>query len=526
MGLVRGRSTYVAAFDLGTGGGRCAIYDLCGRCVGSSYRAWSYVQPDPTDPTIREFNPEYVWQQLCDAFKDALAVAADKVPGFLPDEIVAISVTSQREGIVLLDEKGQELYAGPNVDYRGRAYNRLIAERHGDQVYHKTGHWPEAIFAPGRLQWIRDHRPDIYVKGSKLLSISDWLLFRLSGNMVAEPTNAAETLLFSLSDMGWDPDLLEIAHISADLLPPVVPPGTPVGRLMRSASHAIGLPEGTLVVSGGADTQCSLLGSGVTEPGRACVVAGTTTPAQLVTAQLIVDPGRRTWTCPHVYPGRWVLEANARLTGLVFRWLRDSFYPELPPEQAEALMLDEAREIAPGQGHPFAFLGPVVSNVAGVHPQAGMILGLRPDLSLPTGRGQLIRAFMENMAYAIRANVDLLSEIAGQAHVEVVMCGGGSRDSLLPELLAAVLGRSVTVSAESEAASLGAAICAAVGAGLYEDFDQAIQGMVRQGRVVTAEDWLAHSPRKSHERNPYPELYRRWCTLYHQVYLPCQSMVP
>ncbi|MDI3280403.1 MAG: FGGY family carbohydrate kinase [Bacillota bacterium] len=533
MSGARGKERYVAAFDFGTGGGRCAIFDLAGRRVGLGYRPWRYRQPDPADPSVREFDPALFWAELCQALAEARQQA-----GVEASQIAAVSATGQREGIVLLDEAGRELYAGPNIDYRGRDGNRWLAEHLGEEIYRRSGHWPEGFFAPGRLWWLRQRAPELFQRARHLLTIPDWILFRLSGAAVSEPTAAVETLLWDLETSAWNTSLLARLEIPPHLCPPLATAGRVVGRVTEEAARQTGLAPGTPVVAGGADTQCALLGAGVLDPGSTGVVSGTTTPIQLVTARPVLDPRRRTWTCPHLLPGRWVVEANARLTGLVFRWLRDSFYGGLDPRAAEELMLEEAESAGAGAGGTFAFLGPVISCASAPQPERSLLWGLRPEREGGRARGQVVRAFLENIAYAVRANVELAELIGGLVNTRVVLTGGGSRHPLLPRLVAAVLGRSITVAAESESAALGAAICAAAGAGCYPDLKAAAAAMVQPGRSVSPEEISPGGRGEGKEAfsgpeaarsgssagaggdwQEYQELYRRWRKLYDELYL-------
>jgi len=242
-------------------------------------------------------------------------------------QVVAVSSTSQREGCVLLDGNGSELYAGPNRDLRAQVEGDQLAQAHGDEIYTRTGHFPSGMFPAARLKWFQRHQPELYRQASRLLMINDWVLYRLSGVCASEPTNAAETCMFDLGKGSWANDLIEQLGLRRVLFADVVTAGTRIGAVSRLAAQATGLATGTPVVVGGADTQCGVLGSGAIDSGDMAVVAGTTTPLQLVLASLVIDPGGRMWSGPFLSADRFVLESNAGGAGTVYRWCLDNLWP-------------------------------------------------------------------------------------------------------------------------------------------------------------------------------------------------------
>ena len=101
-----------------------------------------------------------------------------------------------RQGCVFLDKDGSHLYGGPNRDVRGILYSMEVEELLGiERSYSITGRWPPWIFVPSRLRWFKEEQPEVYEKINKILMINDWILYMLSGECAAEPSNASETML-------------------------------------------------------------------------------------------------------------------------------------------------------------------------------------------------------------------------------------------------------------------------------------------------------------------------------------------
>ena len=131
-----------------------------------------------------------------------------------------------------------------------------------------------SITTPARLRWLARHQPDILDAAGSLGMLSDWIVYRLSGAQVTEPSCGSSSGMFTLAQRGWSPSIPALCGLSPDVLPPVVDPGTVVGQVTAAAAEQTGLRAGTPVVAGGADTQLGLLGAGA-QRGEYTVVAGT-----------------------------------------------------------------------------------------------------------------------------------------------------------------------------------------------------------------------------------------------------------
>jgi len=263
------------ALDAGIGGGRCVVFDTEGRFVCANYREWTYDCPADVPGGI-EFDAKEFWSILCDVTRKTVA----ELPGGAK-EVTAISATCMREGFVLLDKGGQEIYSALSFDERGRAYNALLAGEMGEQIYQVTGHWPAALHAPGRILWLQENRPRLWEQATALLMIGDWMLYRLTGEKGGEPSNLCSTVLLDAHKRDWADTILERLNVPREILPPIRNAGELLGQVSPRAAEEMGLEPGTPVALGGGDSQCGLVGTGVTRAGRVTAVAGTTTPILL-----------------------------------------------------------------------------------------------------------------------------------------------------------------------------------------------------------------------------------------------------
>jgi sugar (pentulose or hexulose) kinase len=491
----------IVTLDAGTGSGRCVAFTLGGRPMASAQAPFRYrVFTDPAVPFLRGFDldPRSFWRTLARCTRTVVRALPRRA------RIAAVVATSQREGCVLLDARGEVLYAGPNLDARAAAEGMALQERISLERLHAiTGHAPPYIFPVARYLWYRAHGDASRV--ASLLMLNDWITYLLSGERVAEHSNAGESMLYDVSARAWSTEILDALDIPAAILPPLCAAGARVGAVRPAAAAATGIARGTPVFAGGADTETALLGSGVVRPGETGAVLGTTSPVQMVTDRPIIDAGAKLWTSCHVVPDRWVLESNAGDTGGAYRWLLEVVYGT-PNGDAHRAAERAMAAAAPGPRQTFCHLGPVIFDLRDMSPFKAAGLFFRfPLLHVDRPpRGEILRAFMESVAFAIRGNCEQLAAASGAAIPMLTVSGGMTRSRTLARLLASTLGVPLRIARVPESASLGCAVLAAVGLGAYRDHLEAAGAMTGCRTVEPEAAAVAE----------YGERYRRWRTLY------------
>lgn len=464
------QATHLLVLDAGTASLRAAVFDGEGHCLGYATTPWALAETQ--DPLMmREFDPEATWAAMTKAARRALEEA-----GVRPETIKGIAATGQRDGCVLLDDEGHELCCALNRDARGVAYADEIADDFGQRVFRTTGRWPLGLDVLERLWWFRRERNRTYRRIAHFLMIADWLTYRLSGALCSEPTSACSSLLFDIQRRSWALELADAIDVPVEVFPSVVAPGTAAGSLRGAPAEELGLPEGIPVVVAAADTQAAALGCGALEEGDTVAVAGTTMPILTVLTEPRLDPARRLQTGVHPLADRWILEANAGLAGAIYRWFAETF---TGPEPDYARLEEEANAAQPGE--VLAAMGPQPADFSTLRIPPPSVLRFRflGMLDEPPRRGAFARAIMENVAYAIKANLEQLEAAADRPVTSLHLCGGLSRSSLLAQIVADVCQRPVHVPSVRQASWLGTAICAAVGVGLYPDLRAATRAMVR-----------------------------------------------
>ncbi|MFW9832139.1 MAG: FGGY-family carbohydrate kinase [Candidatus Thorarchaeota archaeon] len=496
--------------DFGTSGIKSMIFAPNGKLHSHLFTPIQYQDSDGLSGIGKEFDASAVWKTFCDMIPRSL-----KETKCQPDDILGIAATSQRHGAVFLDKKGAVLYSGPNLDARGVFVQDAVVQDLAN-VCPATGCWPPLLYSLCRLLWYKRERPKLFAQISHVLSISDWLVYQLTGEVTTDPSQASNTQFMDIKTSSWASEILDLVGITEELLPPIVEPGTVVGNVSVAAHKSTGLSKSSIVGIGGADTQCALLGSAAIDAGDVSVVAGNTAPVQLVTAKPIIDPQRRLWTGRFVLPRRWVLEANTGTTGSVLRWFVQNMIvplcPELEGQNIQAFkQIDKlASEAKPGALDTFALLGPAImdaSDLTTVRPCLFLFPPPASPIVTPISIRDITRALLENIWYAIRTNLNLVQDLAATSLEDVTVTGGMARSNFWLQMLADVTGLRVKSGFVKEASGLGAAICAAKAVGLFPSLTVAMQKMV----VLQPEV----APRDAIHAN-YETYFTRWQALYKQ----------
>ena len=446
-------SRLIVVVDAGSTRIRCFVFDEKGGVVVRRSAPWSYLDSGTTSPYARELDAEGVWKSMARLIAECLGQSRVEA-----SRVAAITVTSQRQGVVFFDREMRVLYAGPNIDLRAVFEGAAIDDEMGERVFETTGRLPSFLFAPAKLRWFMQHEPDVYARIDRVATLADWLRWELSGELVSEVTLAAEAGLVDVRERRWCTPLLEELGIRPSGGVPVERAGTVVGEIRPEAADLAGLPPGIPVVVSPADTQCGLLGLGVGRPGQVGIVAGWSIPLLMLTSEPVFDSGRRTWTGCYAEDGLWSLESTCGDAGNAYGWLADTMWA------GEARPLDRmdraTRGVQPGSEGVLAFLGPPRMDMSRIGLRPGGFVFPVPITFGGIGREHMARAVLESMAFAVRANLEQLESVSGIPADAVALGGGMTAASTWVEMLPDVLGRPVQVSSEPDVTAAGARVTA------------------------------------------------------------------
>ena len=412
--------------DIGTGNVRVAITDQAASILHLERSNVNYIK-DELYPDALYFEPDELWSQVLTLAQKAL----QQLPNI---EIIAITASSQREGIVLIDEKGKSLIGLPNHDHRGREWEDTVKQK--DKVYQLTGRYPTSLFSALKLIGIKNRKPAIYERFSSMLSISDWVQFQLSGVKSYEHSQASETVLYDVEKMKWSQDLCSIFDIDQRVLPDLKSSGTILGNILPEYAELLHLSKETVLVVGGADTQLAIKS---TRPkvNDIVIVSGTTTPIVKIVNEYIIDSKQRSWTNRHIEENSFILEVNAGVTGLNYQRLKQIFYPN----ESYAVIEKELAETT--VSGCVASLGSLVAEEKSPLTKGGFIFSA--PVSHELGRASFVRATLWDIACCIKENLECLNTISGDIADFVWACGGGFQSRMLRQFVANLTGKTILV---------------------------------------------------------------------------------
>jgi autoinducer 2 (AI-2) kinase len=410
--------------DIGTGNARAAVMSPGGELL-AIHRENILYHKDEHYPEALYFDPAQLWEQVCRIVSCAVKKAGDI-------SILAVTSTSQREGIVLLDKMGNSSIGLPNIDHRGREWESMIADR--SRVYQLAGRYPASLFSVMKLHGVRWRRKDIWQQLGSFTSISDWIGYKLSGVAGYEHSQASETLLYDVAKKCWSDELCRLYQVEQALLPKLVDSGTVLGMIQPDAAKLLGLSPGAKVVVGGGDTQLAVLGA-YPDTDDVVIVSGTTTPVIRLTDRYITDRQERTWTGRHIDAGSFMFEANAGVTGLNYQRLKEIFYPNEGYDVIEK-ELSELKDF-----HCIASLGSLLADEKKPLTKGGFIFDA--PVSHHLTRAGFVWATLWDIACSIYENYNTLHSVSAHDKDYVWACGGGMESHTLRLFIAGLTRKKV-----------------------------------------------------------------------------------
>jgi len=278
--------------------------------------------------------------------------------------IIGISSCAQRIATVFLDNRGREIYGGPNTDVRGIDAGYIIDDKFTEkELFEITGHSPSLLFCLARLLWFKEEDEESYDKIDKVLMLDDWLIYRLSGEFCTDLSSAAESQLLDIKKGEWSTEIIQTFDFNPEHFPKIVESGSIIGELKTELIKRFNLKQKEIpIIKTGGDTQASLLGMGAIEEGDIGISLGTTSPLQLVVNKPIFDPDCNYWTSCHSLNNKWLIEAHAGNTGTIYNWFKDAFLKDVTDDM-DILIESYLRNTEPGSFSTYAYLGPEKMNI-------------------------------------------------------------------------------------------------------------------------------------------------------------------
>ncbi|MBN9675576.1 FGGY-family carbohydrate kinase [Salipiger bermudensis] len=479
---------YLIGVDAGNTMVKAALFDASGQTLAVAARSSETLQPAPG---FVERSPEGLWQAASGAIRDCLEQA-----GVSGAQVLAVGAAGHGNGLYLLDREGQGLVGIQSMDNRAETLASEIAAAHGDEILSRAQSRPWPAMTPVLLRWMAENRPEIMARAHVALLCKDVIVHGLTGRMGSEVSDLAGAGLLALPALQYDDALLRLYGIEGlrHILPEPAQSDAVVGHVTAAAADATGLAKGTPVVGGLFDVLASTLGAGTSQPGEASIVAGSWSINQVFARALPEKPrallasvlGRDTWVSCECSP-----TSAANLEWFVQTFLADEAKAtgEDPFALCNRLAAGSDPESDLPVFHPFLYAGPVPGARGGFSAMGAW-----------HSRGDMVRALYEGVAFGHRAHFEILDP--DRAFRTATLSGGAAKSQLWAQIFADTLGMTLRLSDCLETGARGAAIAAAIGAGLFDGFDAATGAMARHTEEITP-DPAAQAQLDAR--------YRRWC---------------
>lgn len=470
----------ILVIDEGTTSTRAMLFGVDGRCLGTAQRAITQHYPAPGRV---EHDAGEIWERSFECAREMVERAGGA------DRIAAIGITNQRETMVFWDKVSGEAL-GPAIVWQDRrtadACAALRDSGHEPLLQSRSGLLLDPYFSGSKIAWALREWPQLRAAGDRLAvgTIESWLVFKLTGAHVTDATNASRTALMDIAKGEWDDELLDLFGVPRAILPDIVDCAGPIAEttLFGTAVAITGLAG---------DQQAAAIGQACLEPGQTKATYGTGAFVLAHTGGEVPRSDHRLLATIAWQLGgerRYALEGSVFVAGSLIQWLRDELRLIDAAPDSEPL----ARELADNGG---VYLVPALSGLGAPHwrPEARAAIS---GLSFATGRAHIVRAALEAMAHQTH---DLKTAFAadGADWGTLRIDGGMVANDWMAQDLADMLDLPVERPAFAETTALGAAMLAAVGAGLHESlenaaamrgavmrFEPAMKGEVRDERLA------------------------------------------
>ena len=480
-------SNLLLGIDIGTSACKAAVFDERGRVLRDANSPYNVYYPKSG---WAEQDADEWWNAVCDAVRRVLSEIA-------PADIACVGIDGQSWSAIPVDSKGNALARTPIwMDTRARDICDGVKTRLGeDTVFNIAGNDFLPSYTAPKMLWFKKEFPEIFGKTCKFMQSNSYIALKLTGVFSQDVSQLYGIHFYDLHKMKYDDALADTLGLSADLVPDIFPCHGIIGKVTAEAARLTGLCEGTPVVAGGLDAACGTLGAGVYRLGQTQEQGGQAGGMSICADNALAH--KKLILSPHVVPGMFLLQGGTVGGGGLLKWFRQELCPDMSFDGITALA-----ENIPAGSEGVVFLPYMAGERSPLwNPDAkGVFYGLGYSKT----RGHMVRAVLEGEAFSLEHNLRTAEEVG--ATVETLNAMGGSANSLLwTQIKSDVTGKPIAVPESDNASTLGAAILAGVGCGVFESFESAVKKCISVKRVHTPD-------MKKHE------IYKKYMELYLRLY--------
>ncbi len=459
---------YVIAHDLGTSGNKAALVGIDGKVVMDETYPYNAVY----------FGNGCAEESPADWLEAVITTTRKIVQKVGNQNILAITFSGQMQACVCVDKNGKALRnAIIWSDQRAVEQTEKIAKRVGEEnVYRITGHRASPVYTIEKAMWLKENEPELFQKTYRIMGAKDYIIHEMTGRYLTDYSDASGMGVYDINRMEWSEEICRAAGMEKDLFPEVVPSTEIAGEISDEMAQTMGLRKGTKVVVGGGDGSCAAVGAGSVSEGNAYLCMGTSAWIGATTKKPFLDGKMRIINFLHLKEGLYMPCGPTSSCGSVYNWVIGQLYHGEKDVFGKAEQ--EMKNVRPG-AEGLLFLPYLSGERAPIwNPDArGAFVGL----SMNHDRGVMMRAATEGISMNLGLILEAFRDFMEISELNLI---GGSENDTWRQILSSIMSAGISkVKNNRHATSLGAAMAAVVGLGVYRDFDE-IQGFVHTENAV------------------------------------------
>ena len=431
--------------DVGTTACKTVLYDLQGVAISAAREEYKLHHPRSG---WAEINPLKMWNAVKKCIYETVKKSNHHVE--------ALAISSHGEGVIPLNQKNVVIGAEiVSFDCRAAEETKeLEAKFHKKYFFEQCGHILSPAGTLAKIMWMNNHPDYFREKPCAFVCAGDYIAFRLTGNRVIDFSLASRTMLLNVHTKVWNHELMEYVKISENQLSKPVASGEIIGNVSKECADELRLSADTVVVAGGHDQPCAMVGAGALAPGKAVYSMGTTETLICSMKEFKSELYNHGLCCyPHVLEGQYITLPGNYTGGNLLKWFKDTFIVSGDETYSYHRMMEEMAD------YPSGLLVLPHFTMTGSPWNDSESYGMISGLTLSTKRGEVIRALQEGVTMEMLLNLELLRK-QGMGVEELITVGGSVRSKKLMQLKADVLGICLSVPEDPEAACRGAAYLA------------------------------------------------------------------
>ena len=434
--------------DIGTSAVKIILMNEAGEISATA----SYgLQVDRPHPGYSEQDPKSWWQAV-----DSAMIALGRQNPADMKAVKAIGLSGQMHGLVALDKAGEVLRPAILWNDTRCAAEADELDKNEPAFREIGGNAVMAGFTAPKAEWMRRHEPDLFAQIKTILLPKDYVRYCLSGEMVAEMSDAAGTLWLDVAKRAWSDKLLSACGLTAEQMPRLVEGAEISASLLDEIAEKWGLPKGVIIAGGGGDNAAAAIGLGVISPGDGFVSLGTSGVVFMVTDRFAPAAASGAHAFCHALPSLWHQMGVILAASDCVSWLCDITNKDVE-SLMQAMAKTDLQKTTP-LFHPYLSGERTPHNDA--HATAGFLGVRRGD-----DAGDLARAVLQGVSFAIADAMDVLRQ-AGSAPKQLLATGGGSNNEIWLSYIASLTGCPIAVPEDADSgAALGAARLAMIAEG-------------------------------------------------------------